>query len=92
MKLVELFLFLVCMLLGMVLVRLAVHEGGLHRLWPQFFDAPPAVCTRGALRPDDWQSIWPELAESNQNTPPALASQAQGAINSEARQAVREVA
>ena len=85
MKLVELFLFFICMLLAMVLVRLAVDEGGLHRLWPEFFDAPPAVCTRGALRPDDWQSIWPELA--NPNTPPALASQAQVAINSEAKEA-----
>lgn len=41
--------------------------------------------TRKDLRPDDWQSIWPELA--NPNTTPALSHQAQGAINSEAREA-----
>lgn len=48
--------------------------------------------TRKDLRPDDWQDIWPELVESSAECPPALAHQAQVAINSEARQAVREVA
>lgn len=43
------------------------------------------VVTRKDIRPDDWQSIWPELA--NPNTPPTLAHPAQGAINSEAKEA-----
>lgn len=48
--------------------------------------------TRKDLRPDDWQSIWPELAQTNPNTTPALTHQSQVAINSEAHQMVREVA
>ena len=48
-------------------------------------DATGGRITRKDLRPTDWQDIWPELA--NPNTPPALASQAQGAINSEAKEA-----
>ncbi len=48
--------------------------------------------TRRELYPLDWQDIWPELAVPEPKHPPALAHQAQVAINSEARQAVREVA
>lgn len=44
------------------------------------------VVTRRDLRPDDWRDIWPELAESEEKSTPAPASQAQAAINSEARQ------
>ena len=41
---------------------------------------------RKDLRPHDWRDIWPELAESEEKPTPAPASQAQAAINSEARQ------
>ncbi len=44
------------------------------------------------LRPDDWQDIWPELAESEPKPTPAPANHARVAINSEARQMVQEVA
>lgn len=40
-----------------------------------------------SLRPDDWQDIWPELVASSAECPPALAHQAQAAINSEAKEA-----
>lgn len=40
--------------------------------------------TRRDLRPDDAHLIWPDLAESEPNTPPAPAEQAQAAINKEA--------
>lgn len=43
--------------------------------------------TRRDLYPHDWRHIWPELAESKPNPAPALASQAQGAIYSEAKEA-----
>lgn len=33
------------------------------------------------LRPDDWQDIWPELAESEPNQPAALTHQAQAATD-----------
>ena len=42
------------------------------------------VVSRRDLRPDDWQDIWPELAESEPNQAPALTSQAPAAIKSEA--------
>jgi hypothetical protein len=42
--------------------------------------AEPSLALRD-LRPDDWQDIWPELAE-----PPALDHQAPAAINSEAKE------
>lgn len=48
--------------------------------------------TRKDLHPDDWHEIWPELASPEPKHPTALAHQAQVAINSEARQAAREVA
>lgn len=48
--------------------------------------------TRRDLRPDDWQDIWPELAESEPNQAPAPAQQAPAAINSEAREVAQEVA
>jgi DNA-binding transcriptional regulator YdaS (Cro superfamily) len=48
--------------------------------------------TRRDLRPDDWQDIWPELADPQPNTAPAPAQQAPVAINSEALEAVQEVA
>ena len=44
------------------------------------------LVTRQHLRPDDWQDIWPELADSEQNQPCALAQQAQSAIDSEAKE------
>lgn len=44
--------------------------------------------TRRDLRPDDWQDIWPELAESQPITPAAQAIQAPAAINSEALEVV----
>lgn len=43
--------------------------------------------TRRELYPLDWQDIWPELATSEQKQFPALATHAQGAINSEAKEA-----
>lgn len=43
--------------------------------------------TRKAIRPNDWSRIWPELAESDPNMPPAPAHQAQAAIKSEAMEA-----
>ena len=36
---------------------------------------------RIALRPDDWAEIWPELADSKPNPPPAPVPPAQAAIN-----------
>ena len=42
---------------------------------------------RRDLRPDDWQDIWPELAESEPNQPPSMDGQALVAINSEAMEA-----
>lgn len=38
--------------------------------------------TRMALRPD-WREIWPELADTKPNQPPAPAHQARAAINSD---------
>lgn len=52
-------------------VRLEVESGG--------------VIARPMLRPDDWQDIWPELADSKPNQPQAPAHQALVAINSEAQ-------
>lgn len=46
-------------------------------------DATGGRITRKDLRPDDWQDIWPELADSEQNQPSALTQQARDAINSE---------
>ena len=43
--------------------------------------------TRRDIRPDDWQDIWPELAQSEPNQAPAPANQARVAINSEAKEA-----
>ena len=43
--------------------------------------------TRPMLRPDDWQDIWPELAESEPKPTPDPAHQARVAINSEAMEA-----
>ena len=43
--------------------------------------------TRRDIRPDDWQDIWPELADSEPKQPPAPAHQARVAINSEAMEA-----
>lgn len=54
-------------------VRLEMESGG--------------VITRRMLRPDDWQDIWPELAESEPKPTPAPAHQARVAINSEAMEA-----
>lgn len=48
--------------------------------------------TRRDLRPDDWQDIWPELADPQPNTAPAPAQQAPAAINSEALHTGQEVA
>lgn len=42
--------------------------------------------TRRDLRPDDWQDIWPELADPQPNTAPAPAQQAPAAINSEVKE------
>ena len=44
------------------------------------------------LRPDDWQDIWPELADSAPKHPAALAHQAQCATESVARHLAQEVA
>lgn len=41
---------------------------------------------RQAIRPADWRRIWPELAGPEEKQPCSSAHQAQGAINSEARQ------
>lgn len=43
--------------------------------------------TRIDLRPDDWQDIWPELANSEQKQPPALTPQAQAATKYVAQEA-----
>lgn len=48
--------------------------------------------TRRHIRPDDWHLIWPELAESEEKPPPALASKALVAITSEAHQLGQEAA
>lgn len=48
--------------------------------------------TRRDLRPDDWQAIWPELADSQEKQAPALTQQAPAAINSEALQQAKGVA
>lgn len=39
------------------------------------------------LRPDDWQEIWPELADLGPKHPAAFAHQAPAAINTEAKEA-----
>ena len=51
-----------------------------------------APATRRDIRPDDWQDIWPELAESEPKPHPTLTQQAPVAINSEVRQQAQEVA
>lgn len=48
--------------------------------------------TRRDLCPDDWQDIWPELADSQEKQAPALTQQAPAAINSEALQQAKGVA
>ena len=48
--------------------------------------AEPSLALQ-SLRPDDWQDIWPELLGAEPNRQPALAPQAQVAINSEANEA-----
>ncbi|MGB7422909.1 MAG: Cro/CI family transcriptional regulator [Comamonas sp.] len=40
--------------------------------------------TRRDLRPDDWRDIWPELIESETKQHPALTSDAQTAIKTQA--------
>ena len=87
MKFSELLLFWLGMVLGTVVFKMVVEVGALHRLWPHVFDAPASTCARGDGHPDDWQDIWPELAESEAQQPPALTHQAPTAINSEAREA-----
>lgn len=47
--------------------------------------------TRRDLRPGDWQDIWPELADSEENPPAAPATQAPAAIKNEASQQVQGV-
>ncbi len=47
--------------------------------------ATNGAVTRRDLRPDDWHLIWPELAESEPNTPVAPTHQAPAAINTEAQ-------
>ena len=42
--------------------------------------------TRRDLCPDDWQDIWPELADLQEKQAPARSQQAPAAINSEATQ------
>ena len=49
--------------------------------------ATQGAVARQDLRPDDWQDIWPELANSEQNQPPALTHQAQVAIEKIANEA-----
>ena len=49
--------------------------------------ATEGAVTRRDLRPDDWQDIWPELADSEPNQPVALTNQAPAAINTEAKEA-----
>ena len=39
-----------------------------------------ALVTRKHLRPHDWADIWPELAESGQHQPPAIAAPTAGDI------------
>ena len=48
---------------------------------------PGGRVTRKTLFPDTWRLVWPELAECDQKHPPALTQQAQGAINSESKEA-----
>ena len=49
--------------------------------------ATQGAVARQDLRPDDWQDIWPELANSEQNQPPALTHQAQAATENVAQEA-----
>lgn len=44
--------------------------------------------TRRDLRPNDWQVIWPELAEFAQNDVQTLATQAPAAINNDLQEVV----
>ena len=48
--------------------------------------ATEGAVTRRDLRPDDWQKIWPELADLEPNTPDPSTSRPQAAITSEAPQ------
>ena len=50
------------------------------------------IVSRKLLFPRDWRRIWPELDDADSGADPALSHQAPAAINSEARQAVQEVA
>lgn len=43
--------------------------------------ATAGAVTRRDLRPDDAHLIWPDLADADENPAPALAPQAQAAIN-----------
>ena len=43
--------------------------------------ATDGAVTRRDLRPDDAHLIWPDLADADENPAPALAPQAQAAIN-----------
>jgi len=43
--------------------------------------ATAGAVTRRDLRPDDHHLIWPDLADADENPAPALAPQAQAAIN-----------
>ena len=47
---------------------------------PRIESLTGGAVTRRDLRPDDWHLIWPELADSEPNPPPARASQAPAAI------------
>ena len=49
--------------------------------------ATQGAVARQDLRPDDWRDIWPELANSEEKQPPALAHQSQGAIKTELQEA-----
>ena len=48
--------------------------------------ATDGAVTRRDLRPDDWQRIWPELADSEEKQPLPSAARSSAAINTVAEQ------
>lgn len=82
-------LFWIALVLGMVASKFFGGLGVMHRIWPERFDPPVAVCARVDQRPHDWRDIWPELVDADpaNPAPQALAVPAGGAISSEAKEA-----
>ena len=79
-----------------IAVLLGISEQYLYQILRGDGVASPALARRlnaidprlalSDLRPDDWQDIWPELAESEPKPTPAPAHQARAAIKTVAQE------